>query len=144
MAKDSGDLYQDRFSLSGAVREEIRHFAEILSKKKIDLIFKPGPEDDFITANKWLIEHSVIQNILSHAIVQAKSESQLLISSSILRDTLTFKIEVPRISEKRPAINWDRRMAVARKTLNIYLGDLTIENNESHGMTMRLTMKVGQ
>lgn len=144
MTKDSNDLYQDSFSLSETFKEQIRFFYEIVAKKKILLDLNFGPENDFITANKWLIEHSVIHNVLSHAIVLAKLESKVLISSSINRGILTIKIEVPKIQEKRLAINWDRRMEVAKKTLNIYLGNLSIENNESLGMTLHLTMKVGQ
>lgn len=144
MAKDSGDLYQDSFSLSDTMKEQIKNFSEILLKKKIHLDFHLAPEDDSIIANKWLIEHSVIHNVLSHAIVQAKSESPVIISSTIVRGLISLKIEVPKIQEKRLAINWDRRMEVARKTLNIYLGDLSIENNQTQGMTLLLTIKVGQ
>lgn len=141
MAKDSGDLYQDRFSFSDAINDQIRNFSEIISKKKIDLNFSPAHDDDIITANKWLIEHSVINNILSHAIVQARAESKVSISSNSSKEFVDFKIEVPFIQEKRLAINWDRRMEVARKTLNIYRGDLSIENNQTQGMILHISIR---
>lgn len=141
MAKDSGDLYQDRFSFTDTIKEQIRNFSEIISKKKIELDFMAGTDDDIITANKWLIEHSVVNNILSHAIVQARAESKLIISSKSSREFVDFIVEVPQIQEKRLAINWDRRMEVARKTLNIYGGDLSIENNETRGMILHLSLR---
>lgn len=141
MTKDSGDLYQDRFSFSDAIKEQIRNFSEIISKKRIELEFSHPLEDDIITANKWLIEHSVVNNVLSHAIVQAKSDTKIKINSNSSKEFVDIKFEVPSIQEKRLAINWDRRMEVARKTLNIYRGDLSIENNHNHGMILHISLR---
>jgi hypothetical protein len=137
MAQDSNDLYQETFSIESSLNEQLRNFAEIVSKKNLTItVNKERMFEAELIGNRWLFQHSVLSNVISHALVLARAASQISIDYDKLRTTHRLTIEVTKIQEQKVAISWDRRMEVARKTLHLYQGNLSIENTDTKGLLM--------
>src|SRR5690606_11146188 len=96
-----------------------------------------------INANGWLIQNSVLSNVLSHALIHAKSNSTINIvkDGSDEANLISFHIPntIPGDVNNNNGLTFERRMEVARRILRIYQGELILQRDMNEGMIIRLS-----
>ncbi len=95
-----------------------------------------------INANGWLIQNSVLSNVLSHALIHAKSGSTIGVASDSSSDAhlISFHIkDTIQADMNNSGLNFERRMEVARRILRIYAGELILQRDMNEGMIIRLS-----
>lgn len=92
-------------------------------------------EEDFnqvsVMANKWLLTHTVFGNLLSHAIQNAPDQSSIEIKCT--RVDSHYQITIKNISTEGPLVperkTIERGLGSARRVLELFHGDLLLEND---------------
>lgn len=126
------------------LENQLHLLEEILAKKDLHIIYKKeNLANVIIHANGWLIQNSVLANILSHCVIYAQPGSMILIENKGSEDDNVITFHIQKVHHKGPesnSLSLDRRMEVARRILHIYQGELYIQNDLDEGMIIRIKL----
>lgn len=118
----------------------------MIQQKHLKITYEQDNLDKvMISADGWPLQNSVLSSILSHSIVFAKEGSQISIENKSNDDSYYITFHTHKINREGPdgeATKLDRRLEVARKILQIYKGQLFIQNDLSEGMLIRITLPI--
>lgn len=124
------------------LKEGIRIVQDILNKRDIQIQYDEDVLSKIkINANGWLIQNSVVSNVLSHALIHAKAGSTIDIASDESTDSYFISFHVQKAiktDNNNNGLNFERRMEVARRILKIYHGELILQRDMNEGMVIRL------
>lgn len=122
--------------------KEIDELKELSDKKDLQInIATDKFVQKYIYANPWMFSNIILSNVLSHLIIQAENNSAVTIDCHPGERITTIIFHAQRIQalsvEDRTA-GLERRMAVAKKVLQIFDGDLSTENELGGGQIISL------
>jgi sensor domain CHASE-containing protein len=142
MAHTKEGIHQESLPFLPLLEEQIEELKEITSKKNLTITIHTESFANFmINTNGWLLQHSVLNNILSHSIIHAQIGSAIHIehkSSEELHFIEFRTLKVIHSGQDSLAIKFDRRMEVAKQVLHIYQGELFIQRDLSEGIIVRM------
>lgn len=122
--------------------KEIDELKELSDKKNLLLnVASDKFVQKFIYANPWMFSNIILSNVISHLIIQAENRSAINIDCNSDGKTTTLIFHAQRIqalSVEERTSGLERRMAVARKVLQIFDGNLTTENELGGGQVITL------
>lgn len=125
------------------LKEQLKSFSEIIEKKNLSVNFKEEALKDIsISYSGWLIQHSVISNILFHSIIYAEVGADILISHHQSINNHRIQFHTSRIVNNVNHLDLenDRRILVAKRALQIYQGDLFIETKDHEDMIISIIL----
>lgn len=144
MSHTGEGLDLERHKLLPLLEKVLSSLQDISEKKKLNIKFNQEHFKDIeIEANAWLIQNTVICNILTHSIIFADSGTSLVIDYKQTPETQFITFRTENIHQNRPdstPITSDRRIEVARKVLQIYQGDLFLQYDLGGGMIIRILL----
>lgn len=124
------------------LEEGIRVVQDTLNKRDVQIQYDEDVLSKIkINANGWLIQNSVVSNVLSHALIHAKTGSTIDIASDESTDSYFISFHVQKAiktDSNNNGLNFERRMEVARRILRIYHGELILQRDMNEGMVIRL------
>lgn len=126
------------------LEKSINVVQDTLDKRNIRITYdRPHFQNVHINANGWLIQNSVLSNVLSHALIHARSNSTIKISSNSSDDShlVSFHIPdtIPGDINNNSGLTFERRMEVARRILRIYQGEVILQRDLNEGLFIRLS-----
>ncbi len=125
------------------LKEQLESFSEIIQKKNLSVSFKEEALKHInISYSGWLIQHSIISNILFHSIIYAEAGSKIHITHVQSLHNHRIQFQTSRIVDNvNPLeVENDRRIHVAKRALQIYQGDLFIETNDHKDMIISIIL----
>jgi hypothetical protein len=135
----------EKCELLPLIQNQLEHLEGIVLKKNLHLRLKEQLNNVSVMANCSLLQNSVLSNILGHAIIYAQPGSDIEISykSSEDQQFITFHIfkMISKTSDTKPS-SLNRRIEVAKKVLNIFEGDLYVQNDLLEGMILRMVLPI--
>ena len=138
------EIDNERVDLKTSLLKELDEVNDLMLKKSIEIEFSPEKiVGATVQSNPWLFSNSVLNTILTHAIVHAEAGSGISIEYQRLRSSHSLTLHVQRlnpIEDAEKAINLDRRMMVAKKVLNVFEGDLYMDKDLAGGLLIRIRM----
>lgn len=140
MAQSSEKLENVDNNFCQITQKQIKNLKEIIEKKNITIKSTLNPDLTFF-ASEWLIENTVLSNILSHCIIYAKQGSILEISCIKGENDSYINFHVTQTEDPNEAIKINRRIEVAKRALQIYQGDLTIQKDLNQGFILRIHLE---
>lgn len=131
-----------KIDLLPCLLKEIDELKELSDKKNLQISIATDKFlQKYIYANPWMFSNIILSNVLSHLIIQAENSSAITIDCHPGDRTTTVIFHAQRIQalsvEDRTA-GLERRMAVAKKVLHIFDGDLGTENELGGGQIITL------
>lgn len=130
MAHSKEGLTDGGLNFIQVIRQQLDHFSDVLMKKNIQTNFKESEfQNIVIQMNIWLLENSVLSNVLSHLLIHAENGSTLSIENHSRGNSQIVKFRIKRQPSGEQAKIISRRMEVARKVLQLHQGDLREEVN---------------
>ena len=146
MSLSDEDLHQELHGFFPLLMGQIKNFGEIIKQKHLKITYSPENLDKvLISTDGWPLQNSVLSSILSHSIVYAKNGSQISIENKSSDDSYYITFHTHQINREGPdgeATHLDRRLEVARRILQIYKGQLFIQNDLSEGMLIRIMLPI--
>lgn len=146
MSLSDEELHQELHGFFPLLLGQIKNFTEVIQQKHLKITYEQDNLDKvMISADGWPLQNSVLSSILSHSIVFAKEGSQISIENKSNDDSYYITFHTHKINREGPdgeATKLDRRLEVARKILQIYKGQLFIQNDLSEGMLIRITLPI--
>ena len=146
MSLSDEDLHQELHGFFPLLLGQIKNFSEIIQQKHLNITYEPENLDKvLISADGWPLQNSVLASILSHSIVFAKTGSRISIENKSSEDSYYITFHTYQINREGPdgeATQLDRRLEVARRILQIYKGQLFIQNDLSEGMLIRIMLPI--
>jgi hypothetical protein len=146
MSLSDEELHQELHGFFPLLLGQIKNFTEIIQQKHLKIKYDPDNlEKVLISADGWPLQNSVLSSILSHSIVYAKKGSQISIDNKSSDDTYYISFHTHQINREGPdgeATQLDRRLEVARRILQIYKGQLFIQNDLNEGMIIRIMLPI--
>lgn len=146
MSLSDEELHQELHGFFPLLMGQIKNFTEVIQQKHLKITYEQDNLDKvMISADGWPLQNSVLSSILSHSIVFAKEGSQISIENKSNEDSYYITFHTHSINREGPdgeATRLDRRLEVARKILQIYKGQLFIQNDLSEGMLIRITLPI--
>src|SRR5690606_15563544 len=140
---DEGD--QDQVFLP-LLEKSISVVRDTLDKRNIDIKYDQSKLSQIhINVNGWLIQNSVLSNVLSHALIHAKSGSTISVNGDSSSDSHLISFHIPNSiqpdlnNHNTNGLNFERRMEVARRIIRIYAGELILQRDMNEGMIIRLS-----
>ena len=144
MAQSNESPLDESIKFLALIENQLAHFHEVIEKKKIKVKFNyDSMSKVFIRANKWLLQNSVVSNILSHSVIYAYPGSDILIETKSSEETHFITFHTQKIFPEGPdgsALKIDRRLEVAKRLLRIYQGEMYIQKDLSEGMIIRIVL----
>ncbi|MCM2348721.1 MAG: hypothetical protein NDI69_01790 [Bacteriovoracaceae bacterium] len=149
------DLLQTMTQSKEGAHHEVHQFLPLLERQldllndiieKKHLVIQYSKEkltEVTINANGWLIQNSVLSNVLSHAIIYSQAGSVITIENQSSDETHVITFHIKTVHQKGPesnSLSLDRRMEVAKRILQIYEGELYIQNDLGEGMIIRIKL----
>lgn len=125
------------------LKEQIKSFSEIIQKKNLNVSFKEETLKHInVSYSGWLIQHSVISNVLFHSIIYAETGSQIHIThlQSLHNHRIQFQTSKILSNIDHLDLENDRRIYVAKRALQIYQGNLFIEKNDQEDMVISIIL----
>ena len=130
--------------LHPVVMNEIEELRDLIDKKNLKIDINP---ENFINVslyiNTWLLKNSILNNILTHLIVNSESGSGISIEyqKNFNKHTLIFHAQrLHQFDLKENTANLDRRMSVTKKILNIFNGELILDYDLAGGIIIRVNL----
>jgi sensor domain CHASE-containing protein len=146
MSLSDENLHQEMHGFFPLLLGQIKNFNEIIQQKHLKLNYSPENLDKvLISADGWPLQNSVLSSILSHSIVYAKNGSQISIENKSSDESYYITFHTHQINREGPdgeATQLDRRLEVARRILQIYKGQLFIQNDLNEGMLIRIMLPI--
>lgn len=146
MSLSDEELHQELHGFFPLLMGQIKNFTEIIQQKHLKITYSPENLDKvLISTDGWPLQNSVLSSILSHSIVYAKHGSQISIENKSSDDSYYITFHAHQINREGPdgeATHLDRRLEVARRILQIYKGQLFIQNDLSEGMLIRIMLPI--
>lgn len=109
------------------LQNQLDHFIEVLERKKIKISYdKNELKSIVLKANLWLMENSVLSNVISHLLIYTQSDSTIKVEGKIegQQKLVIFRAQrIPSMTLKTVT----RRIEVAKKVLQLHDGDLKEE-----------------
>lgn len=144
MAQSDQSSLDETIKFLNLIETQLAHFNEVIERKNLKVKFNyESLGKVFIRANKWLLQNSVVSNILSHSVIYAHPGSDILIETKTSDDTHFITFHTQKINSEgpeNPAIKIDRRLEVAKRLLRIYKGEMYIQKDLSEGMIIRIVL----
>lgn len=143
MTQSKEDIHHEVHSFLPLLERQLEILHEVITKKDLYISFKKeNLAKVSISANGWLLQNSVLSNVLSHALIYAQPGSTLEIENKSSDESHFITFHVKRILQKGGdgATKMNRRMEVAKGILHIYQGELFIQNDLSEGMIIRILL----
>lgn len=143
MAQAKEEIHHEVHSFLPLLERQLEILHEVIEKKDLHINFK---NDNLakvsISANGWLLQNSVLSNVLSHALIYAQSGSTLEIENKSSDESHFITFHVKQILQKGRdgATKMNRRMEVAKGILHIYHGELFVQNDLAEGMIIRILL----
>ena len=146
MSLSDEELHHELRGFLPLLVDQIKNFTEVIREKHLDISFKSQDlEQVMISSDGWPLQNSVLSSILSHSIVYAKDGSKISIENKSTDDTYYITFHTHQINRAGPdgeATHLDRRLEVARRILNIYKGQLILQNDLAGGMLIRIMLPI--
>lgn len=143
MAQAKEEIHHEVHSFLPLLERQLEILHEVIQKKELHINFKnENLAKVSISANGWLLQNSVLANVLSHALIYAQPGSTLEIEnkSSDENHFITFHVKQILQKGRDGATKMDRRMEVAKGILHIYHGELFIQNDLAQGLIIRILL----
>lgn len=124
-------------------RAQLENFSDVLLRKNIKIELNEKEFQDVqIRMNEWLFCNSVLSNVLSHLLIHIEPNSRLKLETQSRgqRQSIAFRIKNRPVPDQSPKLV-TRRIEVAKKFLQLQLGDLREEMN---GDELVITMYLPQ
>ena len=125
------------------LKEQLKSFSDIIQKKNLSVSFQEEALKHInVSYSGWLIQHSVISNILFHSIIYAEVGSKIHITHVQSLQNHRVQFQIGRIVKNVNYLDLenDRRIHVAKRALQIYQGDLFIETKDQEDMTISILL----
>lgn len=146
MSLSDEELHQEFHGFFPLLMGQIKNFKEVIQNKHLKITYEQENLDKvLLSTDGWPLQNSVLSSILSHSIVYAKDGSQISIENKSTEDTHYITFHTHKINREGPdgeATHLDRRLEVARRILQIYRGQLFIQNDLSEGMLIRIMLPI--
>ncbi len=143
MAQTNETSHDEEEDFLPLLERSIKIVQDTLDKRNIKINYdQTNLSNIHINANGWLIQNSVVSNVLSHALIHAKTGSAIEVASDSSADThlITFHVQnTVQGDSTSSGLNFERRMEVARRILRIYQGELILQRDMNEGMIIRLS-----
>ncbi|MFP5385275.1 MAG: hypothetical protein ACLGHN_04305 [Bacteriovoracia bacterium] len=147
-ANTGKEIETEKVDLRTSLLKELDEIRDLQTKKSIQVDFSPEKiVSSSILANRWLLENSVLNTILTHAIVHAEAGSGISIEFQKMRSSFILTIRVQRMNDmefSEKSINLDRRLMVAKKVLHVFNGELSMDKDLSGGMIIRIQLPASE
>lgn len=133
---------EETFEILPLLKEQFLLLREIISKKNLYLQLDSESFNEVkLTGNKWLISNTVLKNVLSFSALISRPDGKIEVTHTVSpRECSTiFYIENIIEEEMSKAFRIDRRLLVAQNVMNILNGEITIREDSSGGMIVKLS-----
>jgi len=133
---------EETFEILPLVREHLYQLKEIVSKKNLSLKLDVESFKEIkITGNRWLISNSVLKNALSFSALISCPDGRIEVSHSVSQRECSTIFYIEKIIEEEmsKAFRIDRRLLVAQNVMNLLNGEITIREDGSGGMILKLS-----
>ena len=145
-ANTKKEIEVERLELLPCIMNELNELKELTDKKNLHFQLNSNNLTNVsVYMNPWLFKTSVLSNIMTHLVVQAEAGSGIGIEyhRQLKKHILVFHVErLHQFDLNEKHINLDRRISVSRKVLNIFDGDLQLDQDLAGGLIIRLTLPV--
>lgn len=142
MAHGKDELAEENQNFTDILINQLETFQDVFDKKNLEVVYdeKKWPKI-FVNANAWLLQHSVLSNLLSHAIIHSPLGSKVNIDVKSSDDThfITFTTQ-KNAQDNGNALLIDRRLHVAKTVLHLYHGDLFVQNDLQGNLLIRMIL----
>jgi sensor domain CHASE-containing protein len=146
MAHTGDGLKHEDCKFFPILQSELKNLEGVLEKKNLTVNFDSEKLNIVvIKANGWLMGTSVVSNILTHALIHAENDSEIAISHSQDNHSniITFHLQATLgLDAQKSATSLDRRMEVAKKVIELYQGNLILQNDLAGGILIRIILPI--
>lgn len=144
IANEKGDYKNKLVPLLPIIQEPFQNIQEIADKKSITLEYNQANFEGLtVFGNSWLLQHSVISNILIHSLIYAKKGSSVKLNYQCQNQNHILDFTISKVTpiiipsdEKR----LDDRLEVAKRILQMHKGSLLIDFNDSKEMNISIQL----
>ncbi len=145
-ANTKKEIECENIELLPFVMNELDELKDLIEKKNLKIDINP---ENFLNVslyiNTWLLRNSILNNILTHLIVSSEAGSGISIEYQKNSNNHTIVFHAQRLHQfelKENTINLDRRMSVTKKILNIFNGELILDQDLAGGLIIRVALPI--
>lgn len=142
----SDHFYEETFEILPLMKEHIEHLRDIVSRKNVVLNLDTESFKDIkLTANKWLVSNTVIKNAISFSALVSHPDSKIEVTHTVSPTQCCTIFYIEKVIEESLSKTFrvDRRLLVAQNVMNLMNGEITLREDGSGGMILKLsTMKI--
>lgn len=128
------------------ILNELDELKDLTDKKNLKININP---ENFLNVtfyiNTWLFRNSILNNILTHLIVNSEAGTGISIEyqKNFNKHTIVFHAQrLHQFEVKESTINMDRRMSVTKKILQIFDGELISDQDLAGGLIIRIILPI--
>ena len=135
-------LYEETFEILPLLTEQLNHLREIVNKKNLKLkLDSESFREIKVTGNKWLISNTVLKNALSFSALISRPDGKIEVTHTISSKECSTLFYIEKIieAEMSKAFRVDRRLLVAQNVMNLLNGEITIYEDGSGGMILKIS-----
>lgn len=145
-ANSTHQLKKEMVELLPIFEDELDEVQDLLVKKSLVTdIPRDKIKDIQLYINKWLFKNFVVSNILTHSIFQAETGSTISVTYQRMLDYHVIQFHTQRTHHEEvvgKTITLDRRLKVAKTIMNVYDGDVKVDEDLANGLTVRVLIPV--
>ncbi len=138
----SEHLDEETFEILPLIKEHLELISEVVSKKNLKLKLDADSFKEIkVTGNKWLISNTVLKNALSFSALVSRPDGMIEVTHTVTpRECCTiFHIEKIIADEMTKAFRIERRLMVAQNVMGLLNGEISIREDGSGGMIVKLS-----
>ncbi|MGE3611271.1 MAG: hypothetical protein AB7I27_16885 [Bacteriovoracaceae bacterium] len=140
LALSDAKLENTEQNLATLIEKQLENLKEIIQKKKLKLNF--NKKDVLLDGSEWLLQNTVLSNIISHCLIYSKTEGTIDINfgNNEHGPLISFHAHDIESLDLENALTVNRRIEVAKRGLQIYQADLFLQRDPSGGFVIKLQL----